>query len=80
MLQISSETTELDTILKNILSSSFEIVAKPISDLVNEIPNKPDVENYLNEFWWKLKRLMEQTQDVISNILYFEKLQNRLLS
>ncbi|CAI6366175.1 unnamed protein product [Macrosiphum euphorbiae] len=67
---ISSETADLEKILSRLVSSSFELVAKPITKLLeNEVPPdmKANVETFLNEFSHKLKRLMEQTQEELFN-------------
>ncbi|XP_060865348.1 uncharacterized protein LOC132941349 [Metopolophium dirhodum] len=69
VVQISSETSDQEKILGSILSSSFEIAAKPIADLINAVPMNLDADKFLKEFTWKLKRLMEQTQDELFNMI-----------
>ncbi|CAH1710566.1 uncharacterized protein LOC114133094 [Aphis gossypii] len=77
VVQISSETTELDKLFNKITSSTFEVVAVPYKHIANQIAAKTEIDKFLKEFTYEVKRTMEQTQDGLFNLLPKEERQQK---
>ncbi|XP_026810095.1 uncharacterized protein LOC113551802 [Rhopalosiphum maidis] len=77
VVQISSEITELDKVLNKIKSSAVETAAAPFQDILDEIRTNPDINNFLKEYIHKVKRVMEDTQEGLFNLLPKEEREKR---